>query len=287
MFSHIKLAVASGKGGTGKTTVSTALACALAKNSPTTIIDCDVEEPNAQLLLGSKFDTEYEALVPSISVDNTKCIGCGKCAKVCRFNSIACLGTDKGTLFFPELCHSCMGCVIACPVNAITESQKSPGKIRIANSEDLNLVSGLLNVGQAMSTGLIESIKVLSKTDITIFDSPPGTSCAMLATVRECDFTILVTEPTPFGFNDLKLAVRALKNQKLQFGVVVNRSTKDSTIIDDYCKAEQIDIISKIDDSIEVAKCYSNGLQPYNHNTNFANSIDKIVNYISSIGGEK
>ena len=284
MITNLKIAVASGKGGTGKTTVSTALACALSKAQPVTLIDCDVEEPNSHLLLGAQFDTEYKAYVPSISVDNSKCIGCGKCAEVCRFNSIACLGKNKGMLFFPELCHSCMGCVIACPVDAITESTKSPGLIRTAQIQNINLISGLLNIGQAMSTGLIESIKSLSETAITIFDSPPGTSCSMLATVRECDYTILVTEPTPFGLNDLNLAVRALKNQNLNFGVVINRSTNQSEIIDDYCKKENIEILTKIDDSISVAKLYSKGSQPYFNDEDFAKSIDNILQKITTIG---
>ena len=284
MSSQFKIAVASGKGGTGKTTVSTALAQSISKRNRVSLIDCDVEEPNAHLLLGVEFSKQTDAYVPSILVDNSKCTGCGKCAQVCRFNAIACLGPGKGTMFFPELCHACMGCVLACPASAISESTKSPGKIRQAKLGNIDLVSGLLNVGQAMATGLISCVQALANQPVVVYDSPPGTSCPMIETVKKSDFALLVTEPTPFGLNDLSLAVETLRHIDTKFAVVVNRAD-DHKLIEEFCSKHNIEIFARIPDSIEIAKCYSQGKSIYENVPAFTEAIDTLTEKVLKTGG--
>ncbi len=255
------IAIASGKGGTGKTTVAVSLAAALSKRSSVTLLDCDVEEPNAHLLLGLDFDRQIVADIPTIEIDADACTGCGKCAQVCRFNAIAALKT--GAIFFPELCHACMGCVLVCPEKCIRETTRRTGIIRFAQHDNLRLVSGLLDIGQAMSTGLIQQVcKAAIPETTTILDAPPGASCPMLATVQNSDFVVLVTEPTPFGLNDLQLAVAALREFKLHFGVVVNRSDSNEDSIPQYCHAQQTELLARIPDSRAVAEHYSQGEMP-------------------------
>lgn len=254
----MRIAVASGKGGTGKTTLSVALALTLAQNRRVCLLDCDVEEPNAHLFLSLPIEPR-PATVPSFLFDREKCSGCGACARACRFNAIAAL--KSGPLFFPEMCHGCGGCLLACSEGAISETRRENGVLQEASGDNLRLIYGLLNVGEAMAAPLIRSVReAAADEELCIIDAPPGASCAMLAAVADCDYVIMVTEPTPFGLHDLKLAVEALKECGLPHGVVVNRHEDGVSLIRDYCRESGVNLLLEIPHRREIAEGYSRGV---------------------------
>lgn len=252
----MRIAVASGKGGTGKTTFALALASSFGHK--VRLLDCDVEEPNCHLFLRAEGEnkTSVFSLIPSF--DKSKCIECGKCAKICAYNAIAFLGRP---MIFEELCHSCGGCVRICPTGALKEIQKEIGSLEFRNHENIELVTGILNVGHAMSPPLIRAVKkhVSENTD-TIIDCPPGTSCPMVTAVKDADYVIMVTEPTPFGLHDLKLAVESVRQLGLRFGVVINRSDSGNDEVKDFCRTNGIPLLLEIPDRREIAEAYSRGI---------------------------
>ncbi|MEI8234684.1 MAG: ATP-binding protein [Verrucomicrobiota bacterium] len=251
-------AIASGKGGTGKTTVSVHLARLLVEQgAQVQYLDCDVEEPNGHIFLKPEIERTEEATVPVPVIDATRCIACGKCAEVCEFNAIA---TLKTALVFAELCHGCGGCALACPVGAIQEQPRSIGVVETGRSGAIGFVQGRLNVGEAMAGPLIRAVRRAIEPDsISLIDAPPGTACAVVATVRETDYVILVTEPTPFGLNDLQLAVELMRELGRRCGVIINRAVSDHTAVQAYCREEGIPILAEIKDSRKVAEYYSRG----------------------------
>lgn len=250
------LAVASGKGGTGKTTLSVALSLAI--DEPVKLLDCDVEEPNADLFLNLDSKTTDAVTVPVPKVDNDKCTFCGKCQEICQFNAITVL-KDK-VLVFDELCHSCGGCMTVCPEDAISEIEKPIGTITEAGTHSLSFVQGKLDIGRAMSPPLIRAVKSRIDTDIiNILDCPPGNSCPVITAVNGADYIILVTEASPFGLHDLKLSVDTMREINLPFGVIINRATSNYKEVNNYCNDENIPIILEIPESMEVAKAYSVG----------------------------
>ncbi len=252
----MKIAVASGKGGTGKTTVSIALAETLGRRA--TLLDCDVEEPNCHLFLSGEIECTKEVSVMVPQFHGDQCTGCGKCARICRFNAIASLG--KRMLVFPELCHSCGGCLLACPSAALTASSLKIGTVYRRNLGDYPLVTGELQVGHALAVPLIREIKShADDTKINILDAPPGSACPMVNTVRDCNYVVLVTEPTPFGLHDLAETVDTLKTMRLACGVIINRAENDNHITEDYCRDNQIDILMKIPFSRQIAEGYASG----------------------------
>lgn len=255
----MKIAIASGKGGTGKTTVATSLAYMAATNGRTVAyLDCDVEEPNGHLFLKPKIDRDQPITKLIPVVDSARCTHCALCSRACRYGAIACVGQQ--TLIFTELCHACGGCILACPVDAIREVPKTIGQLRVGASGPVQFVEGVLNVGEAMSPPAIHAVKEAApNVDLTILDCPPGTSCPVIASVRGCDLLVLVTEPTPFGLNDLKLAVEMARALNLRFGVVVNRADAGDREVWDYCRQERIDILAEIPDDRAVAEAYSRG----------------------------
>ena len=252
----MKISIASGKGGTGKTTVAVNMAMSL-KNSQ--YIDCDVEEPNGHLFL--KIDNSkshpVNVLVPKI--DENLCNLCGECAKVCEYNAIARLATT--VLLYKELCHSCGACMYFCPQKAISEIERPIGIIEEGTSCGLKFVYGKLNIGEPMAPPLIsEVLKHIDRNSLAIIDSPPGTSCPMVQAVKDSDYIILVAEPTLFGLNDLILAADVIYKLKKPFCVIINKSTEDDNIIEDFCAERKIPVFMKIPFDKEIAKLYSMGI---------------------------
>jgi len=270
----LRIAVASGKGGTGKTTIATNLAVALSENGyHVKYADCDVEEPNGHLFLklDSEDRTDVRVMIPEVPEND--CSLCGVCAEVCEFNALAVLGT--GVIRFPSLCHSCGACVVLCPERALTEGTRPIGFIRSGKTRGLSFVGGSLRVGEAQAPPMIRAIKKgLSRDDeIVIIDAPPGTSCPVVESVRETDYVLLVTEPTPFGLNDLRLAVGMLRELELPFGVVINRSDTGNSLVWDYCASEGIPILLELRFDRRIAEAYAAGNLAADFNPGFRRSI--------------
>lgn len=250
------VAIASGKGGTGKTTLATNLAICLAE--PVRLLDCDVEEPNCHIFLKPEIRCSESVIVPFPVVDESLCNGCGECSDICQYNAIVALKTKP--LVFQSLCHGCGGCIKVCPEGAITEGTRDIGSIKVGSARDVELIQGCLNVGETLSPPLIRAVRRRTPMDgITIVDCPPGTSCPLLAAVRHSDYVILVTEPTPFGLHDLKLAAETMRRLELDFGVVVNRILSRDHAVKKYCLKEQIPILLEIPDDRRIAEAYSRG----------------------------
>ena len=256
------ITIASGKGGTGKTTVATNLAFSIEDsihNSHVQVLDCDVEEPNCHLFLKPKIINTKPVGVPVPKVDEKLCTACGKCGQFCQYSAIVALKTKP--LIFPELCHGCGGCTLICPEGAISETSREVGVLEKGVVGDIDFVHGRLRVGEAMSPPLIRAVKrFIFKKGLTIIDAPPGTSCPVIEAVKDSDFVILVTEPTPFGLNDLTLAVDMMKEIGIPFGVLINRSDIGDNRVSEYCRAEGIRILSQIPDDRKIAEAYSRGM---------------------------
>jgi MinD superfamily P-loop ATPase len=261
----LKLAVASGKGGTGKTTVAVNMARASA--AAVQLLDCDVEEPNDHLFLKVAASASAQngavcmqetVTVPVPRVDESKCDGCGECSRFCRYHAIVSFGTVP--LTFPELCHSCGGCGKVCPRQAISEVQQPIGIIETMAAGPITLIQGRLNVGVAMAPPLIRAVKTrMVNQGLAILDAPAGTSCPVIATVRDADLVVLVTEPTPFGLHDLRLAVQTVRELGVPFGVVVNRVGVGDDRVHSFCDEEGAPILMEIPDDRRIAEAYSRG----------------------------
>ncbi|MCP4705299.1 MAG: P-loop NTPase [candidate division Zixibacteria bacterium] len=255
----MKIAIASGKGGTGKTTVATNLAYFLANNSKRTFYaDCDVEEPNGHLFLKPDWKQSHDVTVKIPKIDDSKCDYCGECSKICQFNALAVLSNK--VLVFPTLCHSCSGCFNICPQKAIEEVDRIIGVVKFGIGKGVFIYEGRLNVGEAISPPIIKYLKnIIVPSDFTIIDCPPGTSCPVIEAVKDTDYVILVTEPTPFGLNDLELAVGMVRELNLPFGVVVNRYGMGDDRIHTFCNNQGIDILLEIPNDRKIAEVCSEG----------------------------
>jgi MinD superfamily P-loop ATPase len=253
------ISVASGKGGTGKTLVATSLALSLSGNYKVQLLDCDVEEPNANILLRLAINQSRPVHILIPKVDETKCTYCGKCAEVCVYNAIAVF--KNKVLVFPELCHGCGACSYLCPESAITEEGREVGVVERGDSGNLELIQGKLNVGEAMAPPVIREVrKYIDPANIVIIDVPPGTSCPVIEAVKGSDFCLLVTEPTPFGLNDLALAVEVVKKLGIPCGVVINRVGIGNQEVEQYCHREGIPILLRIPLDRNIAMLYSQGI---------------------------
>ncbi len=280
------ISIASGKGGTGKTTVAVNLALSLQNVQ---ILDCDVEEPNAHIFLKPKIISQKKAVIPVPEIDEVKCDYCGKCREVCAYHAIAVLPASDGkkgnVLIFSHLCHGCGACSLLCPKGAIKEIDKEIGSIETGEKENMLFVHGRLNVGEAMSPPVIRQVKqYINATRTVIIDAPPGTSCPVITAVKGSYFCVLVTEPTPFGLNDLILAVEVLRKIKVPFGVVINRADIGDGKVEEYCGKEHIPILMKIPFNKEIAVSYSEGIPIVERDASYQ---DKFINLYLNICGIK
>ncbi len=255
----MKIAIASGKGGTGKTFLATNLFYTLLEtNEQVSLLDCDVEEPNSKLFVNPEVEKKEIIYAKVPVIDQSKCTGCRECSDNCQFNAL--ITVKSKTYVYDDMCHSCGLCMRICPENAILDKKKKIGTIEIGSVGTGVFVEGKTDIGTENSSPVIEKVKEFADTNgIVIIDAPPGTSCQVVETVKDCDFVVLVTEPTPFGLNDLKLAVTLLENLKIPFAVAVNRIIDNAEIIENYCKEKGIDIIFKMELDRDVAKSYSSG----------------------------
>lgn len=250
------LSIASGKGGTGKTSVAVNMALSIGNAQ---LLDCDVEEPNAHLLLHPEIKRIEAVYVLIPSANKELCDYCGKCSRFCQYNAIF-VSSDK-IMIFPELCHSCGGCSLICPQKALNEDKHEIGTLKSGSALDLELVYGELKVGEPMAVPVIREVKrQIDTSRNVVLDSPPGTSCPVIETVKGSDFCILVTEPTPFGLHDLKITVQVLKDMKIPFGVIINRADIGDKKVHAYCREKNIPILLEIPFQRKIAELYSKGV---------------------------
>lgn len=281
----MKITVLSGKGGTGKTTVSVNLALSIENVQ---LLDADVEEPNLQYFLHPIFDKEESIYRKIPEVDQQKCTSCRKCVDFCEYNALSMMIDE--VLVFPEICHSCGGCKLICPENAITETDRELGVLKHAKSEyNVDFWQGELNIGEESSVPVIEALKKKIDPDKDIIiDAQPGTTCPTIEAVVDSDYGLLVTEPTPFGLSDLKLAAKLMDELKIPYGVIINRAEKDSNyIIEDYCNINDIDILLRIPFKRKYAQLYSEGIPFVQKEKELKNHFRKVFKQVRSVVDEK
>ncbi|MCR2043303.1 ATP-binding protein [Anaerosalibacter massiliensis] len=266
----MNIAVLSGKGGTGKTTVSTNLSLALKGN----YIDCDVEEPNGFLFLKPNINEVQKVLVDCPDIDEDKCMSCGDCVNICQFNALA--KVKDNIILFEKLCHSCGACKIACDYEALNYKKREIGAIEKGQSKEINCMRGLLNVGEPTAVPIIKTLLNNLPKGLNIVDCPPGTSCNVVNSLRYADSAILVTEPTEFGLHDLKMAIGVVRMFNIPFGIVINKDNNRDNRIRKYCKEENIKIIGAIPYSKDIARIYSNGENIY-YNLEQKHIFDKLA----------
>ena len=282
----IKIAIASGKGGTGKTTLSTNLAAFIAEQEDVVLVDLDVEEPNSGLFFKGELTHEEDIFKMIPQWDESKCTLCGICPKVCSYHAIIQLGPS--ILVFPELCHSCYACSELCPVDALPMIPKKTGSLRAFRIGKLNFVESRIDIGEEQAVPLLSKTKkyvaaTYGNVSIAIFDSPPGTSCPVIEATKDADFVILVTEPTPFGLHDLSLAVETMRALNKPFAVVVNRYGIGNDDVIKYCREENIHVLAKIPNSRKIAELYSSGKLMYQDFPEVKQSLSDILNYCKTI----
>ena len=257
----MQIAVASGKGGTGKTTIATSLAFSLAGLAKVRYFDCDVEAPNGHLFLKPAFSESTPAVIRIPQIQTEKCTACGRCVDICQFHALAKVG--KNILVFPQLCHGCGSCTWNCPENAITEAPNPIGTLeRGLALENIEFFRGQLTISEPMPTPVIRQLKKLSHPSsgsIDILDAPPGASCSVVETLRGVDYVLLVTEPTPFGLHDLKQIVGILREMDISAGVIINRNGIGDNAVAMYCLAEKLPILLSIPFDRQIAEGISKG----------------------------
>ncbi|MBN2148103.1 MAG: ATP-binding protein [Anaerolineales bacterium] len=280
------ITIASGKGGTGKTLVATSLALSLAMahpEKPPLILDCDVEAPNAHLFLNPKLDEQQEVALLIPEVDEAKCTHCGRCAEVCQYHAIAVLG--QKTLVFPQLCHGCGSCTAQCPEGAITEIPDRMGVIeRSLAARGISFARGVLDVGEPMAVPIIRQLKkwaIPLPGQVTIRDAPPGTSCPVVETVRGSDYLLLVTEPTPFGLHDLRLATQVAAELGIPAGVVINRENGSYPPLDEFCTNHNLPVLLRIPFERAIAEGVAQGKTLLDIHPQYENAFQKMFQQIT------
>jgi MinD superfamily P-loop ATPase len=280
------ISVASGKGGTGKTLVATSLALSLQGSEKVVLLDCDVEAPNDHVLLRPELDESEPVNIMVPVVDEGKCTFCGKCAEVCAYHAIVVLANN--VLIFPQLCHGCGACSYLCPERAITEGPRKIGMVEFGHADGLCFRQGELMLGEAMAPPVIRKVKGHIHGDsIVIRDVPPGTSCPVVEAVKGSDFALLVTEPTPFGLNDLTLAVDMIKKLGIPCGVVLNRAGSGDEAIESYCLKEDVPILLTIPLDREIARLYSKGITLFEGMPEWRDSFSHLFGRIKEIVDER
>ena len=275
------VSIASGKGGTGKTLVATSLARSLKDKYKVQLLDCDVEEPNDHIFMKPNITRSEAVSIPVPKVDEEKCTHCGKCAEVCAYNAIAVLG--EYVLTFPELCHGCGACSYLCPEQAISEVPHDIGVIETGQADGVAFGHGKLNIGQAMAPPVIRKVKSLvDKDSVVIIDASPGTSCPVVEAIKDSDFCLLVTEPTPFGLNDLVLAVETVRQLRIPCGIVLNRAGVGDGKTEEYCRKENIPILLTIPLDMNIAGFYSQGIPLVEGMPDYKN---RFIELYEKIGG--
>ncbi len=280
----MKIAIASGKGGTGKTTVGTNLARVLSKSHKVQYLDCDVEEPNAHLFLHPDITHKRDATVLVPEVDENLCTSCGKCSEFCYFNAIASLANT--TITFHELCHNCGGCAMVCPEKAITEVERATGVIESGTADSIEFVHGRLNIGEAISVPLIKQVITQAKPEsVVIMDAPPGTACPVVGTLKGVDKAVLVAEPTAFGLHDLSLAIDLIRELSMPVGVFINRSDIGDDRVERFCEANSLPVWGRLPHDRRIAEAYSRGTLAVEAVPEVAESFEGLASELLLGGG--
>jgi MinD superfamily P-loop ATPase len=277
------ISIASGKGGTGKTTVSTNLALAI--EPKVQLLDCDVEEPNAHLFLQPIIEKKEPVIAAVPQIDLEKCSFCKKCMEICRFGALAVL--KKDVLVFENLCHSCGGCFEVCPEDAVKEKKRSLGDVEMGRARDIEFVHGRMDVGQVMAPPIIKKVRSYTNPDlVTIIDAPPGTSCPVIAAMNKADFVLLVTEPTPFGLHDLKLAVETVRILNIPHGLVINRAGLGNDDVKAYAQNQGIPILMEIPFDKKIARIYSTGQMVVDELPEYKEKFQALFEKIVQLAGK-
>ena len=282
----MKIAIASGKGGTGKTTLSTNLTALFAETENIVLADLDVEEPNSGLFIKGELIAEEVKYKMIPEWNESTCTLCGECQKNCNFHAVIQLGPQ--ILVFPELCHSCYACSELCPTDSLPMIKQRMGQLKYFEKDNISFIESRLDIGQEQAVPLIgQTIEYIernfSEDIVKIFDAPPGTSCPVIEATKDVDFVILITEPTPFGLHDLKLAVETTIELKKPYGVVINRYGIGNNDVVDYCEENNIPILAKIPNSRKVAELYSVGKLIYTELPEVKQELQNIMNYILNL----
>lgn len=285
----MKIAIASGKGGTGKTTLSTNLAMFLGERERVVLVDLDVEEPNSNLFLNGEFLKKEDKMKMIPQWENSTCTHCNHCVEICNFHALIAIANE--ILVFPNLCHSCYACSELCPTNSLPMEAQKVGELSHFRTKQIDFVEGRLNIGEEQAVSLISQTKkyvekYFSDDTLKLYDSPPGTSCPVIESIKDADFVILVTEPTPFGLHDLMLAVETTRALRKKFGVVINRYGMGNDDVLSYCEKEAIPVLAKIPHSIEAAKLYSQGKLIYKEIETFKDEMQSIALYLKQFSKE-